>query len=154
MSASPSDPAAAQQRPGIPLRSTEAAARADSFYAAVGGEPTFRAIVHRFYEQVAEDDLLRPMYPEADLAPAEDRLRMFLVQYWGGPTTYSEQRGHPRLRMRHAPFPIGPAARDRWLALMRVAVREADLPPIHEATLWDYLERAAHAMLNTFEDPQ
>ena len=138
----------------IPLRSTSAfSARPDSFYAAIGGEPTFRAIVHRFYEQVAVDDLLRPMYPEEDLGPAEDRLRMFLEQYWGGPTTYSDQRGHPRLRMRHAPYPVTPTARDRWLALMRVAVREADLAPLHEATLWDYLERAAHAMVNTFEEP-
>lgn len=127
--------------------------RPGSFYEAIGGEPTFRAIVHRFYEQVADDDLLRPMYPESDLGPAEDRLRMFLEQYWGGPTTYSDQRGHPRLRMRHAPYSVTPAARDRWLELMRVAVREANLAPIHEATLWDYLERAAYAMVNTFEEP-
>lgn len=127
--------------------------RPDSFYAAVGGEATFRSIVHRFYEQVATDDLLRPMYPEDDLGPAEERLRTFLEQYWGGPTTYSDQRGHPRLRMRHAPYRIGPAARDRWLAFMRVAVTEANLAPMHEATLWDYLERAAHAMVNTFEEP-
>lgn len=119
----------------------------------MGGEPTFRAIVHRFYELVADDELLRPMYPEEDLGPAEDRLRMFLEQYWGGPTTYSEQRGHPRLRMRHAPFPIGPSARDRWLAHMRVAVTEANLPPLLESTLWDYLERAAFAMLNVAQDP-
>lgn len=118
----------------------------------MGGEATFRRIVHRFYELVADDDLLRPMYPEEDLGPAQDRLRMFLEQYWGGPTTYSEQRGHPRLRMRHMPFPIGPAARDRWLRHMRVAVTEAGLAPLHEATLWDYLERAAHAMLNQAED--
>lgn len=146
-------------RPGIPLRSATTspateAGRPDSFYAAVGGAATFEAIVRRFYEQVADDELLRPMYPEEDLGPAEDRLRMFLEQYWGGPTTYSEQRGHPRLRMRHAPFPVSPAARDRWLALMRVAVKEAELAPFHEATLWDYLERAAHAMLNTFEEPR
>ena len=119
----------------------------------MGGEPTFRAIVHRFYELVGDDELLRPMYPEDDLVGAEDRLRMFLEQYWGGPTTYSEQRGHPRLRMRHVNFPIGPSARDRWLAHMRVAVKDAGLAPMHEATLWDYLERAAHAMLNLTEDP-
>ncbi|WP_420114131.1 globin [Pseudactinotalea sp.] len=138
----------------MPLRSRSAApSHPGSFYDAVGGEPTFRAIVHRFYELVATDELLRPMYPEEDLGPAEDRLRMFLEQYWGGPTTYSEQRGHPRLRMRHHPFPIGPSARDRWLQHMRVAVKEANLTPLHEATLWDYLERAAHAMLNLAEDP-
>jgi hemoglobin len=143
---------------GTPLRSPTSPAdagsgRPDSFWAAVGGEDTFRRIVHRFYEQVADDELLRPMYPEEDLGPAEDRLRMFLEQYWGGPTTYSDLRGHPRLRMRHAPFPVSPAARDRWLDLMRVAVSEAGLAPLHRATLWDYLERAAHAMLNTFEEP-
>ena len=128
--------------------------RNDSFYAAVGGEDTFRVIVHRFYEQVAADDLMRPMYPEADLGPAEDRLRMFLEQYWGGPTTYSEQRGHPRLRMRHAPYAVTPTARDRWLDHMRVAVREAKLAPQHEATLWDYLERAAHSMVNTLDEAE
>jgi len=144
-----------QPRVGIPLRSTSASSgRPDSFYAAIGGAKTFEAIVGRFYEQVATDELLRPMYPEQDLGPAEVRLRMFLEQYWGGPTTYSEQRGHPRLRMRHAPFAVTPAARDRWLQLMRVAVKEADLSPLHEATLWDYLERAAYAMVNTFDEQQ
>ena len=108
--------------------------------------------MRRFYELVATDDLLRPMYPEADLGPAEDRLRMFLEQYWGGPTTYSETRGHPRLRMRHAPFPVTPTAMEHWLAHMRIAVKEANLAPMHEATLWDYLERAAHFMVNTPED--
>jgi hemoglobin len=136
------------------LRSASASSvRPGSFYEAIGGESTFRRIVHRFYELVADDDLLRPMYPEADLGPAEDRLRMFLEQYWGGPTTYSDERGHPRLRMRHAPYPVSPAARDRWLAHMRVAVKDADLAPIHEATLWDYLERAAYSMVNTLEEP-
>ena len=92
------------------------------------------------------------MYPEEDLAPAAERLRLFLEQYWGGPTTYSETRGHPRLRMRHAPFPVGPQARDRWLAHMRVAVDALGLAPLQQATLWDYLERAAHSMVNTFEE--
>ena len=124
----------------------------ESFWAQVGGEPTFAAIVSRFYELVADDELLRPMYPEEDLGPAEDRLRTFLEQYWGGPKTYQEQRGHPRLRMRHAPFPVTSAARDRWLAHMRVAVTEAQLSPAHHATLWDYLERAAHFMINSHDD--
>ena len=124
----------------------------NSFYEQVGGEPVFRKLVAAFYRQVAEDDLLRPMYPEADLGPAEDRLRLFLEQYWGGPTTYQEIRGHPRLRMRHAPYKINPAARDRWLLLMRNAVNELELPELYEAELWSYLERAAHAMLNSFED--
>ena len=120
-----------------------------TFYEAVGGAPTFRKLVGRFYEGVASDPLLRPMYPEEDLGPAEERLRMFLEQYWGGPTTYSEQRGHPRLRMRHFPFKVDPAARDAWLKHMRVAVDELELPPLYEAELWDYLVRAAHSMVNS-----
>jgi len=91
------------------------------------------------------------MYPEEDLEPAKERLLMFLEQYWGGPTTYSAQRGHPRLRMRHAPFHVNPDARDRWLVHMRAALDEVGLSPLHEETLWDYLSRAAHAMVNTFE---
>ncbi|HEX6500068.1 MAG TPA: globin [Micromonosporaceae bacterium] len=125
---------------------------APTFYDAVGGEPTFRKLVDVFYAGVAEDPLLRPMYPEEDLGPAADRLRMFLVQYWGGPNTYSQQRGHPRLRMRHAPFRVGPRERDAWLTHMRDAVDSLDLDPAHEAELWAYLERAAHFMVNTFED--
>jgi hemoglobin len=120
-----------------------------TFYEAVGGAPTFRKLVARFYEGVASDPRLRPMYPEEDLGPAEERLRMFLEQYWGGPTTYSDQRGHPRLRMRHFPFKVDPAARDAWLEHMRVAVDELELPPLYEAQLWDYLERAAHSMVNS-----
>jgi hemoglobin len=122
-----------------------------SFYDAVGGEPTFRKLVARFYEGVATDPVLRPLYPEEDLGPAEDRLRLFLIQYWGGPTTYSESRGHPRLRMRHAPFRVGPAERDAWLRHMRDAVDSLDLDPEHEQTLWQYLERAALHMVNTLE---
>ncbi len=125
---------------------------APSFYQEVGGAETFALLVERFYAGVATDELLRPMYPEEDLGPAADRLRMFLEQYWGGPGTYSATRGHPRLRMRHAPFPVGPAARDRWLVHMRAAVDSLGLAPIHQATLWDYLERAAHSMVNTFEE--
>ncbi len=124
----------------------------DSFYASVGGAETFRRLVEVFYAEVAQDEVLAPMYPEADLGPAADRLRLFLEQYWGGPTTYSDERGHPRLRMRHAPFHVNPDARDRWLAHMRTAVESLDLPPLQHATLWDYLERAAHAMVNTFEE--
>ncbi|MFT4214581.1 MAG: globin [Microbacterium sp.] len=122
-----------------------------SFYDEVGGHATFERLVAAFYRGVAVDDVLRPMYPEADLGPAADRLRMFLEQYWGGPATYSQQRGHPRLRMRHMPFHINPDARDRWLAHMRTALDELQLAPLHDATMWDYLQRAAHAMVNTFE---
>ena len=122
-----------------------------SFYDEIGGHEAFVRLVDAFYRGVADDEVLRPMYPEEDLGPAKERLTLFLEQYWGGPTTYSAQRGHPRLRMRHAAFHVDPDARDRWLAHMRVAVDELDLPPLHEATLWDYLQRAAHAMVNTFQ---
>ena len=120
-----------------------------SFFVAVGGEPTFRRLVDRFYQGVAQDPLLRPLYPEADLAPAADRLTLFLMQYWGGPNTYSATRGHPRLRMRHAPFRVGPAERDAWLAHMRDAVDSLNLPEPHRSALWDYLERAAYFMVNS-----
>ncbi|PRX48716.1 hemoglobin [Prauserella shujinwangii] len=121
-----------------------------SLYEAVGGEPTFRKIVARFYAEVAEDEVLRPLYPEQDLGPAEERLRLFLMQYWGGPHTYSDQRGHPRLRMRHAPFKIGPIERDAWLRAMRVAVDEAGLDEPYRTQLWEYLEMAAHSMMNSW----
>ncbi|RPF22334.1 globin [Myceligenerans xiligouense] len=123
-----------------------------SFYEQVGGHETFAKLVDTFYEGVAEDPVLRPMYPEEDLGPAAERLTLFLEQYWGGPGTYSEQRGHPRLRMRHMPFKVNPDARDRWLKHMRTAVDALELAPVHEAELWDYLERAAFSMINTFED--
>ncbi len=122
----------------------------ENFYDAVGGEPTFRRIVGRFYQLVREDPMLRPLYPDEDLTVAEERLRMFLIQYWGGPRTYSEQRGHPRLRMRHAPFRIGPTERDAWLRCMRIAVDEARLDDAHRRVLWEYLETAAHSMLNSW----
>lgn len=122
-----------------------------SFYDQVGGMDTFRRLVDAFYRGVAADEVLKPMYPEEDLGPAAERLTLFLAQYWGGPTTYGETRGHPRLRMRHMPFHVDPDARDRWLAHMRAAVDEIALPPAFEAPLWDYLERAAHAMVNTFQ---
>ena len=132
--------------------SERAGAGGDTFYDQIGGHATIAKIVDRFYEGVATDEVLRPMYPEEDLAPAAERLTMFLEQYWGGPSTYGEQRGHPRLRMRHAPFKVNPDARDRWLLHMRAAVDTLDLAPLHRAELWDYLERAAHSLLNTFED--
>lgn len=121
----------------------------ETFFEQVGGEPTFRRLVHRFYQGVAEDELLRPMYPEEDLGPAEERFTLFLMQYWGGPRTYSEQRGHPRLRMRHVPFKVDRAAHDAWLKHMRVAVDELGLPAEAEQQLWDYLTYAAASMVNT-----
>ena len=124
----------------------------------MGGEAFFTSLVHRFYEGVAADPLLRPMYPPGDLAPAERRLRMFLAQYWGGPGTYSEERGHPRLRMRHHPYVIDDAARDTWLSHMRAALDltmdELDLDPSWEQELWRYLVGAAIAMVNHVPDEQ
>ena len=119
-----------------------------SLYDAVGGEPVFRQLVADFYRGVAQDPVLRPLYPD-DLGPAEDRLRMFLVQYWGGPGTYSEQRGHPRLRMRHVAWQVGERERDAWLALMLPAVTRLDVPDEARAAIWDHLERAAHSLVNS-----
>jgi hemoglobin len=127
---------------------------AETFYDAVGGHETFHRLVARFYEGVAADPELRAMYPEEDLGPAEVRLRMFLEQYWGGPKTYGEQRGHPRLRMRHAPFAVTEHMRDRWLAHMRVAVDELKLEPRYEQELWAYLVMAANSMVNTLDGPR
>ena len=117
-----------------------------------GGRPTFEKLVRRFYEGVASDELLRPMYPEEDLEGAIQRLTGFLEQYWGGPGTYSEKYGHPRLRMRHQPFKVNPEARDHWLLHMRAAVDSLELAPLDDALLWGYLERAAFAMVNTFDE--
>lgn len=124
-----------------------------SLYEAVGGEPTFRRLVHRFYQLVAADPVLRPVYPAADLAPAEEHLRLFLIQYWGGPRDYEALRGHPRLRMRHARFTVGEAQRDAWLADMRAALDELGLDAEHDAQLWQYLVMAAHSLVNTRTDP-
>lgn len=122
---------------------------AATFYEEIGGFETIRRIVAKFYEGVAQDAVLRPMYPEADLGPAEERFLHFLVQYWGGPTTYAEQRGHPRLRMRHAPFAVNLEARDRWLGHFRAALDEVALPPDQDARFWDYVTHAANFMVNT-----
>jgi hemoglobin len=118
-----------------------------TLYDAVGGMPFFEALVERFYEGVAGDDVLRPLYPE-DLEPSIRHLTLFLVQYWGGPTTYDAERGHPRLRMRHAPFAIGEGERDRWLVNMRAAVDAMDPPEEARRALLDYFEMAAEAMRN------
>ena len=123
-----------------------------SFYEKIGGHPTFERLVRIFYDGIRTDEVLLPMYPEQpDLEGAIQRLTGFLEQYWGGPGTYSEQRGHPRLRARHIPFTVNPDARDRWLFHMRAAVDALQLSPLDDATLWDYLDRAAHAMVNTFD---
>ena len=117
-------------------------------YDAAGGEETFRRLVDRFYEGVADDPLLRPLYPEEDLGGARERLTLFLAQYWGGPQTYSERRGHPRLRLRHVPFAIGRAERDAWMGHMREAVESLGLSGPLTAELLRYFEAAATAMMN------
>jgi hemoglobin len=122
-----------------------------SFYEAIGGAATFQRIIATFYREVATDEVLRPLYPEEDLGPAERRLRMFLEQYWGGPRTYSDERGHPRLRMRHMPFSIGPVERDAWLRCMRIGVAEIEsevLDDEHRTALLNYLEMAANSLIN------
>src|SRR4051795_13617512 len=122
-----------------------------SFYDEVGGHDTFHTIVSRFYQLVREDEILLSLYPEDELDAAEERLRMFLEQYWGGPRTYSDRRGHPRLRMRHAPFAIGVPERDAWLRAMRIAVAEVSetsLTAEQTERLWAYLVMAADSMVN------
>lgn len=136
----------------LSLASAAAPARQATFFDAIGGEATFRRLVHRFYQGVREDLPLRALYPEDELEGAEERLTLFLMQYWGGPRTYSEQRGHPRLRMRHARFAVTPDARDRWLTHMRVAVDSLELAEPYTTMLWDYVVSAAHSLVNTSEE--
>jgi hemoglobin len=119
-----------------------------SLYDAVGGMPFFESLIDRFYEGVEGDPVLRPLYPEPDLAGARHRLTLFLAQYWGGPRTYDEERGHPRLRMRHAPFAIGPDERDAWLRHMREAISWVNPPAAVAARLHAYIDMAADAMRN------
>jgi hemoglobin len=125
---------------------------ATTFYDEIGGYEVIHRIVEVFYEGVAADPVLRPLYPEADLGPAEERFRMFLVQYWGGPTTYSEQRGHPRLRMRHAPFAVTPRAKEHWLKHFREGLDAVGLTPEQDQQFWDYVTHAAQFMVNTFDE--
>jgi hemoglobin len=119
-----------------------------SIYELAGGQETFRLLVERFYSRVAEDPLLRAVYPEQDLSGATERLGLFLIQFWGGPQTYSERRGHPRLRMRHHPFVIGQAERDAWLGHMTAAVESLELAPAVRKALLDYFDTASTAMIN------
>ena len=122
-----------------------------TFFDAVGGHPTFERLVSAFYARVETDPVLRPLYPEEDLGPAEERFRLFLVQYWGGPTTYSETRGHPRLRMRHAPFKVTPEAKEHWLLHFREGLDSVELTPEQDTQFWDYVTHAAQFMVNSFE---
>lgn len=119
-----------------------------SFYERAGGSKTFSDLISQFYARVSIDPILRPMYPSGDLKTAAEHLQMFLEQYWGGPTTYSETRGHPRLRARHAGFHIDSAARDAWLSCMKAAVDGIEMAEDLKAELWEYLEGAAHSLVN------
>lgn len=129
------------------------AAYEGTFYTQVGGRETFAKLAEKFYESVAADEEFRSMYPEQDLRPAAMRLQLFLEQYWGGPKTYGERRGHPRLRMRHHPYTINSHNRDVWLKHMRYALDSLQLPPLQEETLWDYFDRAAHSLVNASDNP-
>jgi hemoglobin len=123
-----------------------------TFYDEIGGEETITRIVAAFYRGVAGDPYLRALYPEEDLGPAEERFRLFLIQCWGGPTTYSERRGHPRLRMRHAPYAVTPKAKEHWLRHFRAGLDEVALPPDQDAQFWDYITHAAQFMVNSFDE--
>ena len=128
------------------------ASQSQSLYDAVGGEPTFQRIVARFYELGAIDGILRPLYPEADLGPAEERLRLYLVEHWGGPAAYTQLRGPGRLAARHMPFRIARTHRDAWLRAMRIALDEAGVAPAHRDRLWGHLETVA-SNLTTHDTP-
>ena len=130
-----------------PIR-LEGAVEGATFFDAVGGHATFKRLIEAFYARVADDAELRAIYPEDDLGPAAERLRMFLEQYWGGPHTYNEVRGHPRLRARHVPFRIDTAARDAWLTHMRAAMDEVGFAPAADKVVWDYLTVAADMLVN------
>ncbi len=123
----------------------------NSVYEAIGGTPTFERLVHGFYDQVKEDDVIGPMYPDQDWEGAEQRLTWFLIQYWGGPQHFSENRGHPRLRMRHATVPIDMEAHDRWLELMGKSldsIEEDTIPPAYSTMIWDHMQRVAAMPIN------
>jgi hemoglobin len=126
---------------------SENTGEADSLYSRVGGEDFFYQLVSYFYEGVENDHVLRPLYPQ-DLSASISHLALFLAQYWGGPPTYGELRGHPRLRMRHAPFVIGAQERDAWLAHMRIALDKMEVAPSDKEALTEYLVMAAHQLVN------
>ena len=123
-----------------------------SVYEQVGGESFFNRLTEAFYDGVSEDEILRPMYPPGDLSEAREKLKLFLMQYWGGPDDYSQQRGHPRLRMRHMPFAIDEVARDAWVANMKRALDSTEVKPELREQIWGYFEMAATAMINTHSE--
>lgn len=122
-----------------------------NYYELFGGKAFFADLVSQFYAHVAVNPVLRPMYPESDMKGAARRLQMFLEQYWGGPSTYQEERGHPRLRMRHAGFHINQAARDAWIGCMKLAVDGTSLGQDEKDKLWRYLEGAANHLVNQLD---
>ncbi len=134
-----------------PQTRTDSETSTQTFFEEIGGLPVIERIVARFYEGVATDEVLAPMYPADDLADgtAAWRLAMFLTQYWGGPTTYSQERGHPRLRMRHAPFRVNREAAEHWLLHFRAGLDAAGLTAEQDARFWGYVTYAAQFMLNT-----
>lgn len=134
--------------PKAPDANESVAAPSDAFYDRLGGHQTFARLVDMFYQGVAEDSVLRPMYPEQDLGGARHRMTTFLEQYWGGPRTYGEERGHPRLRMRHEGFVIDDQVRALWLAHMKSALDQLDIAADDRDALWDYFQRAALSMVN------
>jgi hemoglobin len=134
--------------PGPQPISIEGIDSAGTFYDAIGGHDTFERLVSGFYARVANDPVLTAVYPDDDWAAAARRLLLFLEQYWGGPRTYSETRGHPRLRARHAPFHIDAAAHDHWLAHMRAALDDVALPEEADRIIWSYLTNAADVLVN------
>ncbi len=119
-----------------------------TLYEAAGGQEFFDRLVEEFYRGVMVDPVLAPLYPADDIEGAKRRLSLFLVQYWGGPLTYLEERGHPKLRLRHMPFRIGPEQRDRWLVNMRAALDAVDPHPVIRTMLLEYFEPAAEALRN------
>lgn len=120
-----------------------------TFFEAIGGRATIDVIVEVFYQGVASDEVMKEMYPEEDLGPAAERLAMFFEQYWGGSNSYSQRRGHPRLRMRHDPYIVNADARDRWLKHFRAGLDAARLEPELDAQFWEYVTRAAEFMMNS-----
>ena len=123
-----------------------------SLYEKFGGEEFFTSLVDAFYAEVPNEPILAAMYPADDMAGANERLRLFLMQYWGGPTTYNEKRGHPRLRMRHLPFAIDSAAKAAWMRTMSAAVEKQNLPIDLKTELMNYFESTARFMINTGDD--
>jgi hemoglobin len=119
-----------------------------NFYERVGGSDTFADLVSQFYARVSMDPILKPMYPDPDMRAAAERLQMFLEQYWGGPSTYSELRGHPSLRARHGIFHIASPERDAWLSCMQGAIEGLTIEPELKEELWEYMQMAAHSLVN------